>query len=160
MDSDIGAVVKSREECQAYRPSPPTAKLHPWEWPAQPWSRLHLDFVGPFMDTSFLVLVDAHSKWLDVYVMSSITTSKTVEQLRTIFTTHGLPKTVVTDNGPTFTSTEFGRFMKSNGIRHVTSTPYHPSTIGLAERAVQRVKQRLHLVEGATLQEKISKFLF
>ena len=24
------------------------APLHSWEWPSQPWSRLHLDFAGPF----------------------------------------------------------------------------------------------------------------
>ena len=49
------------------------APLHPWEWPAQPWSCLHLDFVGPFLGHMYLVLVDAHSKWLDVQIMQSTT---------------------------------------------------------------------------------------
>ena len=42
------------------------ASLHPWEWPSQPWSRLHIDFAGPFEGKMFLVVVDSHSKWLDV----------------------------------------------------------------------------------------------
>ena len=57
--------------------------------------------------------MDAHSKWLDVRPMSSITSTKTIEQLRVIFSTHGLPRKVVTDNGPSFTSKEFKQFMVS-----------------------------------------------
>ena len=49
--------------------SPLVAQLHTWEWPSQPWSILHIDFAGPFMGKMFLVIVDAHSKWLDVKVM-------------------------------------------------------------------------------------------
>ena len=35
----------------------------------------------------------------------------------------------------------FQRFMKSNGIKHVLSAPYHPATNGLAECFVQTMKQ-------------------
>ena len=142
------------------RPSPPAAPLHPWEWPAELWSRLHLDFAGPFLKGMFLVLVDAHSKWLEVRPMSSITSSQTIEQLRSIFSVHGLPKKIVTDNGPSFTSGEFKQFMKQNGIIHVTSAPYHPSSNGLAERGVQTFKLGIKRIPGATIQERLSKFLF
>ena len=111
------------------------------------------------MGHMYLVLVDSHSKWLDVQTMQSITTAKTVEKLRAIFATHGLPKTIVSDNGPSFTSEEFKLFMRSNGIRHIKSAPYHPSTNGLAERAVQTVKQGLRQMKGASVEEKLSKFL-
>ena len=43
-----------------------------------------------------LILVDAHSMWMDIYVMSSITTGN----LKASFSTHGLPDVLVTDNGP------------------------------------------------------------
>ena len=61
--------------------------------------------------------------------MQSVSTSKTVEKLRFVFATHGLPQTIVSDNGPSFTSDEF---MQANGIGHITSAPYHPSINGLA----------------------------
>ena len=48
----------------------------------------------------------------------------------------GLPETVVTDNGSTFTSHEFAEFMRENGIAHVRTSSYHPSSTGLAERSV------------------------
>ena len=92
--------------------------------------------------------------------MSSITTAKTIEKLRTLFANHGLPNKIVTDNGPSFTSEEFKFFMEKNGIKHVTSAAYHPSSNGLAERAVQTVKQGLHQVQGFTIEGKLAKFLF
>ena len=92
--------------------------------------------------------------------MQSITSSKTIEKLRIIFANHGVPRKVVTDNGPSFTSKEFQIFLSDNGIVHTLTTPYHPSSNGLAERAVQTVKNGIKRTPGATVQEKLSKFLF
>ena len=60
----------------------------------------------------------------------------TIEELRTLFATHGIPEVLVTDNGTPFTSTEFSEFTRNNGIRHVRVSLYHASSNGLAERAV------------------------
>ena len=127
-----------------------------WEWPEQPWNRLHLDFAGPFLGHQFLVLVDSHSKWMEAHIMTSITASR-----RMIFATHGLPAkiSIVTDNGPTFISHEFHDFLKECGILHVTSAPYHPATNGLAERGMQTLKQGLQKLEG-NMQDRLSRFLF
>ena len=84
----------------------------------------------------YLITVDAHLKWLDVQVMSSITTAKTIEKLKTLFANHGILNKIVTDNGPSFTSEEFKVFMEKNGIKHVTSALYHPSSNGLAESSL------------------------
>ena len=92
--------------------------------------------------------------------MSNITASVTIEKLRSIFATHGLPDTVVTDNGPTFTSELFQEFMEKNGIRHVRTAPYHPASNGLAERAVETLKDGLRKMSGHTLETKLSRFLF
>lgn len=160
IDEDIENRVKLCASCQATRSSPPRVQLHPWEWPSQPWSRLHIDFAGPFMGHMYLITVDSHSKWLDVQVMQSISSSKTIERLRIMFATHGLPQQIISDNGPSFTSEEFQRFMKENGIRHITSAPYHSSTNGLAERAVQTVKQGLRHMQGpGSVEEKLARFL-
>ena len=53
------------------------------------WSRTLQDFARPFLGHMFLILVDAHSKWMDMYVISSITTEATFENLKASFSTHG-----------------------------------------------------------------------
>ena len=160
MDQCIENEVKSCASCQQCRPSPAPAPLHPWEQPSKPWSWLHLDFAGPFLGHMYLVLVDAYSKWMEVEIMQTITASKTIEVLRPIFATHGLPQKIVTDNGPSFVSHEFSQFLSSNGIKHVKSAPYHPSTNGLVERAVQTFKQALKRNPNGSVKERLVKFLF
>ena len=160
MDQDIEEKVKSCPECQSHRPSPPLAPLQPWQWPSRPWSRLHLDFAGPFMGHMFLVVIDSHSKWMEVHLMPSITSAATIQHLRAIFAQFGLSEQVVTDNGPSFISAEFKEFLRKNGVKHTTSAPYHPASNGLAERAVKTFKQGVRKMKNGTLQTKVARFLF
>ena len=85
----------------------------------------------------FLVVVDAHSKWPEVIPVSSTTSSSTIGVLRDLFARFGIPEEIVSDNGTQFVSEDFQAFIRSNGIRHITSALYHPATNGLADRAVQ-----------------------
>ena len=55
MDADLEAKVRTCTECQSSRPPPTSAPLHRWEWPQKPWSRLHLDYAGPFLNRMFQV---------------------------------------------------------------------------------------------------------
>ena len=55
----------------------------------------------------------------------------------------GFPTTLVSDNGPQLVSREFEEKMTRWGVKHLVSPPYHPSSNGLAERAVGIVKNRL-----------------
>lgn len=61
-----------------------------------------MDFVGPLFGRTYFVIIDAHSKWPEVFEMSSTTATKTIDVLRHVFATHGLPDCVVSDNGPQF----------------------------------------------------------
>ena len=65
IDTDIERKVKSCLSCLQNQKMPLVAPLHPWEWPAHPWERIHVDYAGPFLDRMFLIVVDAHSKWLE-----------------------------------------------------------------------------------------------
>ena len=79
--------------------------------------------------------------------------------LRPLFAQFGLPETIVTDNGSCFVSADFQHFLTMNGIKHITSAPYHPSTNGLAERAVQIVKKGLKKVTEGSIRSQIAKVL-
>ena len=161
LDNDIEQEVRSCTPCQEHRNQPAPVPLHPWPWAKNPWDRIHLDFAGPVDGTMYLVLVDSHSKWLEVVPMSSTTTEKTVGVLRTLFARYGLPKELVTDNGPQFTAMEFSEFIRNNGIRHCRSAPYHPATNGAAERCVQTLKNALRAKKGdqGSLSLKLAQFL-
>lgn len=108
----------------------------------------------------FLVIMDAHSKWMEIRMVKSATSSTTITALRSVFATHGIPELLVSDNGSVFTSAEFKDFVRYNGIRHTTSAPYHPATNRLAERAVQTFKSFLKKSPNGTLEDRFSKFLF
>jgi len=151
LDSQIEKLASSCAACQETRNTPPKVPLHPWQWPNKPWSRVHIDFAGPFLNRFFLVIVDAFSKWPEVIEMSTSTATKTVEALRHVFAIHGLPDLIVSDNGAQFVSDEFNQFLKQNGIRHIRSAPYHPATNGLAERFIQSFKRAMK----AGMKEKV-----
>ena len=80
------------------------------------------------------------------------TSEITIEHLRRTFSTHGIPDTIVSDNVSWCTSNEFIQFCKMNGIKQITSAPYHPSTNGMAERAVRTVKEGLKRLTCDTLE--------
>ena len=162
LDKDIESISKTCNACQAMKSSPPVAPLHPWVWPNAPWKRLHLDFAGPFLGKMLFVLVDAHSMWPEVAIMSSTTFASTIEVLRSLFARYGLPEQVVSDNGPQFTSDEFAQFLKLNGVKHIRSAPYHPASNGQVERFIQTLKRALKLSEssGQSFSRHLSQFLF
>ena len=160
IDSDIEKSVRMCSACQEVQSSPSAAPLNPWQWPSRPWTRLHLDFAGPLENRMFLILIDAHTKWIEATCTSQATSAVVIQVLRSAFARFGLPETIVTDNASCFTSEEFKSFLKGNGIRHTTSAPYHPASNGLAEWAVQIVKRGLKKVSAGDINTRLAKVLF
>lgn len=143
MENDIENFVKKCEQCAVHQNEPSRSSLHPWEYPKYPWQRLHIDYAGPFLGHSYLIVVDAYSKWPEVIPTQSTTALSTIRALMSVFATHGLPERIVSDNGPQFTSQEFQEFLTVNGIYHTLSATYHPATNGEAERFVQTFKMNM-----------------
>ncbi|KAL5510070.1 hypothetical protein EMCRGX_G005543 [Ephydatia muelleri] len=104
--------------------------------------RIHVDYAGPFEGMYWLVVIDAFSKWLEIKPMQVSTAAVTIKALRKIFCRFGLPRVIVSDNGPQFIASEFKDFCTANNITHIRATPYHPKTNRLAERAVRTFKER------------------
>ena len=161
LDKNIEDMVKACVECQSVKETPPPAPLHPWIWPARPWERIHVDFAGPFLGKMYLVVVDSHSKWPEVFEMSSTSAEQTVSTLRNLFASYGLPLQLVSDNGPQFVSSCFEQFMKTNGIKHIRCAPYHPSSNGLAERFVRSFKEALKAgnSSGTSTTQRLANYL-
>lgn len=144
------------------KPSPQKAKLIPWEPPESVWSRVHLDFAGPVKGWSFLIIIDALSKWVEVYPTQKCDTEFVLEKVIDCISRFGIMREIVCDNGTQFTATKFRNFLIANGIRLVLTSPGHPATNGQAENAVKTFKASLikSLVSGRTnMRDIIANFL-
>lgn len=161
IDHDIETTCQECVTCGLEGTAPPKAPPKPWPYVTEPWSRLHVDFLGPFQSKTFLVIIDSTSKWLEVFLMPRTTASAVVKVLRTTFARFGLPKEIVSDNGPPFSSREYQEFMSNNGIK-VTFTPvYHPASNGAAENAVKLCKRAIKksIRDGIDLDEALQTYL-
>ncbi|XP_030025729.2 uncharacterized protein K02A2.6 [Manduca sexta] len=161
IDLDIENTCKQCTTCCLEGAAPPKAVPQPWPYIAEPWSRLYIDFLGLFQGKTFLVMVDCSSKWLEVFLMPKTNAQIVIKVLRTTFARFGLPKEIVSDNGPPFTSREYLDFMENNGIK-VTFTPaYHPSSNGAAENAVKLCKRaiRKSLRDGIDIDTALQTYL-
>ncbi|XP_049855039.1 uncharacterized protein K02A2.6-like [Schistocerca gregaria] len=130
MDAEIAGMVASCPSCQQQQ-AVKLRRLVAWPDALSPRSWLHLDFVGPFLGFSWLILVVAGSRF--PYVMTSTTSAQTIQALSCIFAIEGLPETLVTDNGPQFTSAKFKAFCTTLGIRLINTAPFHAAFNRLAE---------------------------
>lgn len=146
LDVDIENITKNCLQCQQTRANPKKVTTHVWESAKNPFERVHVDFAGPFMGKYFFILIDAYTKWPEIYVIPNITTEITIEKCREIFSRFGIPEVLVSDNGTQFTSNEFQQFLQMNGIIHKRSAPYHPATNGQVERNVQTFKHKLKTI--------------
>ena len=68
-------------------------------------------------------MVDTYSKWIDVQIVPSTSAEATIAALQQM----------VSDNGTGFTSAQFQEFLSQNGVKQILTSPYHPSSNGLAE---------------------------
>lgn len=159
LSKDIEILAGSCENCAVYKSNPPIAKIEQWPWPDKVWDRIHIDFMGPYLNKQFLIIIDAHSKWVEVFLLNKITSKATIEILRSVFARFGLPSKLVSDNARTFCSVEFEDFLSNNNIEHLTSPPFHPASNGAAENAVKTVKSALRNALGKKSNIDINKIL-
>lgn len=162
LDEDIERICSKCAACVSQRAQPAPAPLHSWPWPEEPWSRINVDFLGPFHSRYYLIIIDAHSKWIEVERVSSTSASAVIDCFRRIFARFGIPKRLVSDNGPPFSSVELATYLKHNGVKHLPVAPYHPSSNGAAENAVRTIKRVLKkaAIENVDDNTALSKFLF
>lgn len=160
LDTDIEHLVRSCATCASLQNSPPKVTVHPWLPPDSNWSRIHIDYAGPFQGYNFLVCVDSKSKWAEIRAIRDAPTSKnTIALLNNIFSSHGFPATIVSDNATIFTSTEFREYCSNAGIAQKFIAPGHPATNGLAERNVQTLKRRLKAMPDGPINERLEKIM-
>ncbi|XP_048003061.1 uncharacterized protein K02A2.6-like [Leguminivora glycinivorella] len=143
IDAAVERVCRECAACVAESSAPPRAPPKPWPYITEPWTRLHVDFLGPIENESFFVIVDSTTKWIEIFRMPRTTTSSVIKVLCETFSRFGLPRSIVSDNGPQFCSAQYDQFLQSNGIKKILTPTYHPASNGAAENAVKLCKKAI-----------------
>ena len=125
------------------RDSPPRREpLIPSKLPDHPWQKIGTDLFY-LKKSNYILIIDYFSRYIEVIKLKSTTSQAIIEALQSVFSRHGIPETVVSDNGPQYSSNEFDTFAKRYNFIHTTSSPLFPQSNGQVERAVQTVKRLL-----------------
>ena len=119
-----------------------------WErsWSMELWQ---MDIVGGVKladggEASIVTGIDDHSRFcVSAKVVARATAKPVCEALRDAVLRHGVPEGILTDNGKVFTGrfglnpnaeVLFDRIRRENGIKHLLTAPYSPTTTGKVER--------------------------
>ena len=159
IDSQIETLVHECVDCSNAQNSPKENPLLLWPWATRPWQRVHIDYLD-CEGKQFLLVVDSYSKWLEVFRMHSTTATATINRLRTLFSSYGLPEHIVSDNGPQFIADNFKTYLRMNGVKQTLTPPYHPASNGLAERHVQTFKRMFKKAKGENVEQRLARVLF
>ena len=138
---DIKNTILDCPVCCQYR-SPGTEPLMPTELPERPWQKVATDLFE-WEKSQYLLVVDYYSRFIEISKLSTASSPQVITHLKSIFARHGIPQTIVSDNGPQYSSDLFDKFSQEYGFVHVKSSPKYPQANGEAERAVRTIKNLL-----------------
>jgi transposase InsO family protein len=100
-------------------------------------------FLASGLGVSVVTGIDDHSRFCVIAKVVARATARPVcDALLEALNTHGIPEQILTDNGKVFTgklgrrpaNVLFDRICLNNGIRHLLTAPYSPTTTGKIER--------------------------
>uniref|UniRef100_A0A3B4GQD0 Gypsy retrotransposon integrase-like protein 1 n=1 Tax=Pundamilia nyererei TaxID=303518 RepID=A0A3B4GQD0_9CICH len=130
----------------------PAGLLRPLPVPMRPWSHVALDFVTGLPpssgNTAVLTIVDRFSKAAHFIALPQLPSALETARLLTqhVFRLHGIPRDIVSDRGPQFTSRVWREFCVELGAQVSLSSGFHPQTNGQTERANQALEAMLRCV--------------
>ena len=163
IDKKVEQAVKSCIQCLACVPSPAQREpLSMTTLPSGPWMEVAVDLAGPFPSGEYLlVVIDEYNRFPEVDAISSTSAKIVIPHLDMIFSRHGIPDVVKTDNGPPFSGNEFQTFSKDFGFHHRKITPLWPEANGEAERFMATLNKhvRAATAENSNWKYQLPQFL-
>ena len=139
MYNDIKETVKNCQHCEQRKPRNQRETLKQHSDGKRPWDKIGTDL---FMigNRNYLVVVDYYTNFIEIDYLSATSSKVVVEKLKKQFCRFGIPRQIVSDGGPQYTSSEFREFVKEWGISHHITSPGHPNSNGKAESGVKIIK--------------------
>ena len=142
MKSSIQDICASCGQCAQYGAQQPREPMQSVPVPQFAWQLVSQD-IFHYNSRAYLVTVDHYSDFFEVDLLPDTLAATVVAVSSVQFARHGIPETLLTDNGPQFISAEFASFCTALTVEHKTSSPYWPQGNGKAESAVKVAKSLL-----------------
>ena len=120
MHAEIIEAVRRCETCQLTQPQQQRQPLMTHPIPVHPWQCVASDCFE-LNSKHFVVLVDIYLDFVEVSQLPDLSGNSLIKVLKPIFTAHGAPAAMKTDNATNCTSSDLRRFWKSWDIEHITS---------------------------------------
>ena len=96
--------------------------LIPTSLPDYPWQRVGTDLFE-WKKVTYLLIIDYYSRFIEMAKLTKLTSKEVISHTKSIFSRHGIPEVVVSDNGPQFSAEEFTLFAREYNFTHITSSP-------------------------------------
>lgn len=142
INKDIETLISECETCQKHRSKQNKEPMVVAELPTAPWHKVGIDLFH-IRGKDYLVIIDYYSNFPEMALLANSSSACVITHTKSIFARHGIPHTVVSDNGPCFSSKEWQKFAVQYDFRHVTSSPHYAQSNGQAEKGVHILKQLL-----------------
>ena len=142
MNAEIDNVVSSCEICQTNSNANTREKLQSHPIPSRPWQQIGTDLFE-WKGKPHLIIVDYYSRYPEVAELRDTKARTVIAKTKSIFSRHGIPDNVISDNGPQYSSDEYRQFSQDYDFQHTTISPRYPQSGGLHEKTVQTVKRIL-----------------
>ena len=162
IDKDVENYVKSCHGCQITSTMPNPEPLEPTKLPDGPWQDLAIDLLGPLPSGHYiLVVIDYYNRYYEIDIMKDTSSDRIINSLENMFSRHGLPYTIRSDNGPQFTSKVFEQYLNDNDVKHRKTTPLHPAANAEVERQNRSLMKRIRIAQAESLdwKKEIRKYL-
>ena len=88
----------------------------------RPWQKVAADLFE-LKGHPYLLVKDHFSRYIEVAKLSSTTSPDVTTHLQSMFARYGIPKQLISDNGPQFSSTLFAKFAEDYGFTHILTSP-------------------------------------
>ena len=155
MTDEIRQWIECCEACREFEISQAPLPLMSHDIPERPWEKLGIDLFH-HDGKDYLITVCYLSNFWEVDRLHSTTARSVTAKLKHHFSRYGIPDTIISDNGPPFSSKDFDDFTRKLGIKHITISPYNSKANGKAESAVKSAKKMLKKCSATGEDEDIA----
>ena len=133
---DVEKYCKNCETCAKNKTVPrPRSPMKPIEVVTIPFYMIGVDIIGPLKTTTrgnkyILSVIDYYTKYAEAVALPNQEAVTVARALEDIFSRHGMPLVLLTDQGSNFESKVITSLCEMFGIEKRRTTAYHPQTDG------------------------------